>query len=354
MAERLVTIKEHARAAAIGVLTVANILTVTSAGKISPDKPLDKPQGQVRCLPVESEILNRVNWIIDQPRPTEIGRNWDYANQQAKIYDLSLIDPISYMREISDMPKPSPVIQILATLNDFTSQYGFSVDMPEENIVVDGSTKYYAFSRESIDRRAFRRRALRFLGFFSYIPVELVRLSGMEHMVLVDAITSGAAGLADINRKSIFIAHGYFNEDLVFHEMSHLDDAEQCGTDAGEDSQFRKLNPKGFKYGQKDEKWIDKAVVDIYGQKGGPVEDKATISVIIMNGFWALDSMSEELKSKLAFRLARLEKEIPHITAYLRSISSGSTCYSLRRLRGCLQLYSAPAEGHYQTGAVRQ
>lgn len=331
MAERLRRVTKAMRATTLGALIAFSsgaAFGTLAALKISPERPLEPP-GQADCLTVDSETLKGVYRILDQPGYENAigGLDWQYSKQQAENYGLTLVDSKPHVVEISELGlEPSSVDKILAILNDFSSHFGFSVDIPEENIVVDESPKYYALSRESIDLEYFKRRALKFVSFFSFIPVELVRLSGMKHMVLVDAIASGAAGVADNNRKSIFIARGYFNNNVIAHEMSHLIDAELCGTAAGEDSEFRKLNPKGFKYGQKDEKWIDKAVVDIYGQEGGVLEDKATMLARIIHQYerLELDFLPVEIKSKLALILDRLEERIPYITPYLISMWYGN------------------------------
>lgn len=328
MVERPRRVTKAVRAFTIGTLIGAGI--PLALDRIAPDRVPDKAQAD--CLTVENETLNHVYKIMKEPGPEKLhdifdgaetleeirDKYWPYAKNRAEKYGLTLID--SRPHNIREISEASSADQVLAKLNDFTSQYGFSVDIPTEEGVV-GEFTYYPLSRESIQLEDLKERANRFLRFFSFIPVELVRLSGMEHMVLVDDFNDvGVAGLADSHTRSIFVEFGSFDMNLTIHEMSHLIDGVICGDAADEDSEFRELNSKGFQYGEGDERWLYKTMVDMYGQIN-PLEDKATMMVNIVDGLWPQDyNLSPAIKSKFALLLARLETKVPHIVAYLRSL----------------------------------
>lgn len=334
MAERLRQVAKVIRTTALGALIAFDTLAATEIFSS------DKPPTQADCPTVDDEILKGVYRIMDKPRSAtpiytaytgedlkeKRKKEWLYARDQAENYDLTLVDSLPFQEMLEEV---SSVDELLTTLNRFTSEYGFSIYMPQEEDTTGRLPPYKPLSRESIDLNYLKKwEAGMFLKFFSYIPKELVHLSGMERMVLVESPlfssapnyddNEGVVGLADYSTGSILINR--LDDRLIIHEMEHLIDRKLCGTAVGKDSQLRGLNPKGFQYGEEYKKEIDERIVVNPYAKTGIVEEKAETMERIVHFGVTVDNDYQVRKSKFALLLARLEEEVPGITAYLKSL----------------------------------
>jgi hypothetical protein len=240
----------------------------------------------------------------------------EYAAEQAAKYGLTLVDEEPFKEKIESAQSSDEVLHVL---NEFTAHYGFEVGLKATIDDVEG----------------VKQGAGDLMDHFYTIPVELGKLSGIKKLDIVDSVP-GAYGMPEAGGDTDPFSHtirigidGFMQSggDIYAHELAHGIDGQLCGeVGMRRDPDFKKLNAPRFKYSESQKTDHDqgrKSTVESYGETN-VAEDKATFYQRLIDGISPsmLNSESSVIRAKEDVLLSRLEEKVPHITNYLRDIST--------------------------------
>lgn len=291
------------------------------------------------CPPVSIRQMNSVGKIglqADNPELTRIVRERDvsddafqndfenYTLEQAKKYGVTVIDRRPYRAQLE---KADSVDQVFDVLSKFTANYGIKIKTGERN-------EKERLHKKDIDLKQFKEGAGAFISTVHFMPVELVKLSGVTTIEIVNSLEKFEALGQKLVPNGIIIPEKHIirvpiedfyngNPKVISHEIAHGVDYFLCGPTGWKmnDPLFTKLNPKGFRYGVEDDDAVDAVVAEVYGETN-VLEDKATElqrSLVALD----LEILAEDtpLRKKYEVLMARIVQKIPKLDLYLRSIS---------------------------------
>ncbi len=265
--------------------------------------------------------LERIHKRYDQLR--------SYIVEKASENGLTLIDSDE---ELDQVNEAQGVDEVLTVLNSYGINFGITFGIPSEKPLADFGMEYTAIDTSTLDLEQVKIIARNTLTSLSLLPAELIRLGSPRRVTFVKDIDKSkladegvmANGITE-SRSGIFLdfnaSLGLENFGRTFaHELGHKIDFVICGQfGAYQDKELKELNPEGRKYTANYPN-PDGFTLTEYGATS-VLEDKAEM---MMNMFYALlnpSEMSEAVGEKYELVLARLEDNLPGISAYFRAIS---------------------------------
>jgi hypothetical protein len=245
------------------------------------------------------------------------------AHEAAAANGLHLAKLDYFRSKISNTP---PLTEQLKLVNGYSKQFGFDVRVDFK----DAGGNVRPFDRDKIRPAEFSLAFLNLMADFEYIPVEMVKATGLKQLRIVRDFVNADRHEADIAAKAYGANHIDIKlSDLISgsrkdipHEMGHLFDYNFCG-DYGfnyYDPQYDALNPGDFEYGTGGY-WHD-STISSYGASNAK-EDKAEMFANIFSGIdpAAVHSQYSVVRQKYDLLLARLEEKVPGSVEYLQQIS---------------------------------
>lgn len=344
-------------------LGFAGVSLAAGFGQIYADDPLLVPAfivegiGDNDCATIERDVFQQVDNILssgDDPKLSRLynrlkradergnferasvltGRINEYFGEIAERNGITILNP----KETVDLIQSSQTVEeINEHLRNFTSQYGINLTFPTTREISDVVTSFDPVPLEGQDAHTHGLYAGMFAEYLSLLPVEVVKLSGIENIKVVSNLTTFGGQKYDPEDRSAGQANAfndtvYIDYDLGFmtttsgivlnHELAHGIDATICGNiGAYRDSEFDDLNPEGFNYvGDGISLNSSGVTANEYGAVH-PTEDKAVIYEKFLSGFTLnYRDQSPVIQEKIELLLTRLEANIPGISNYYREM----------------------------------
>lgn len=297
------------------------------------------------CDVVPQAVADEVNRNLDTPEDPrlvelekleykEFDKKYrEYALTAASENGLTLIDSTEYEKQVD---KAESVDEVLYTLNSYTRQYGFNVSVHGSWDPKDVGIGLTTLDKKDIDLAEFKKGANGLMGSLFFSPVELIKLSDLQEIRIVQEIghvaftnASNPIGVAHSVTHIMYATLQGFNEgdfEHFDHELGHLFDYRVCGIwGYRRDPEYKALNSKSFKYDRAYLYTQDYPRDDVVSGYAGTAveEDKADMQKVMVNGLDddLIDPKSKILKAKYRLLLSRLENKVPGVSAYLAAIS---------------------------------
>ena len=353
--------KQKLRAFGAAVTTLAAL--AGAGGKVYAGDVLLAPKVMIERIEhghaprVPEAQFQRVKRILDQPQNPELTRlhqKWNrhlenrsnprvsdrelynFYSRQAEAHGFHLGDTLTYDKKIGEA---GSIDGVLEATNELTSQYGFSVSIPQTTGLKELELGIKTIDHETVPLDDIKVSAQCIVNAVELIPLELAPHLGVRSIRIVDEIdpwfsqNTEEAGLHNSLNRIIYInrAGRGTTVETVGHEIGHQIDRRTAGLyGMGNDPGFTKLNPPGFKYGDPSQPsggaWPSRqfnkpgqAVIEEHGLTNVG-EDKATYYSVIL-GSWEVGVRGPIVKEKVAYLVARLDKLLPGYADYYSDIS---------------------------------